>query len=138
MRGLQATGVKVYWGYAVSEIHLAHTGFLSSVEVRKCNPTINASNNNNGNSNANNGNNANNDNGSSTLGGESKSNSRSILNYSRDENDDDYDYHPQEAGIMLACLALLCCGNPQCSKDIFNAINDCGLVYDGGLVVDSV
>jgi len=120
LRGLQSTGVKIYWGYAVSEIHLAHTGFLSSVEVKKASTMLSS------------------DGGSSTMG-ESKSNSRSILNYSRDDEDDDYDYRPQqEAGIMLACLALLCCSQPQCSRDIFNAINDCGLVYDGGLVVDSV
>lgn len=36
----------------------------------------------------------------------------------------------------ISCDALLCCMNKQCDADIFAAINDSGLVYDGGIVVD--
>jgi hypothetical protein len=41
----------------------------------------------------------------------------------------------------IACTALLMCNGPEyqsCERDIFAAINDCGLVYDGGLIVDTV
>ena len=36
----------------------------------------------------------------------------------------------------VACETLLCCMNKQCDADIFAAVNDSGLVYDGGIVVD--
>lgn len=36
----------------------------------------------------------------------------------------------------ITCDALLCCMNKQCDPDMFAAINDAGLVYDGGIVVD--
>jgi hypothetical protein len=36
----------------------------------------------------------------------------------------------------ISCDALLCCMNKQCDADIFAAVNDSGLVYDGGIVVD--
>lgn len=41
----------------------------------------------------------------------------------------------------LSCTALLLCSGQQyqsCERDVFAAINDCGLVFDGGLVVDLV
>jgi hypothetical protein len=38
----------------------------------------------------------------------------------------------------LACASLLFCYNKQADWDMFTAINDSGLVYDGGLVVDEV
>ncbi|RYH29030.1 DUF4821 domain-containing protein [archaeon] len=41
----------------------------------------------------------------------------------------------------LSCSALLLCGGSEyqsCERDVFAAINDCGLVFDGGLVVDIV
>ncbi len=40
--------------------------------------------------------------------------------------------------LRIPCIALLCCNYKQCDKDVFSAINDCGLVFDGGLVVDAV
>eukprot|EP01038_Epipyxis_sp_PR26KG_P007433 gene7433-10129_t len=38
--------------------------------------------------------------------------------------------------FSIACLALLCCNTKQCDRYVFSAVNDSGLVYDGGLVVD--
>ncbi len=41
----------------------------------------------------------------------------------------------------ISCTALLLCAGPQyqsCERDVFAAINDSGLVFDGGLVVDLV
>lgn len=38
----------------------------------------------------------------------------------------------------LGCCALLCCLRRSCDADVFNAINESGLVYDGGAVVDQV
>jgi hypothetical protein len=46
---------------------------------------------------------------------------------------------PNAIPSHLSCIALLMCGSKEyqsCEKDIFSAINDCGLVFDGGLVVD--
>src|SRR4051812_38336835 len=40
--------------------------------------------------------------------------------------------------IRVPCIALLCCNYKQCDRDVFAAINDSGLVFDGGLVVDAV
>lgn len=40
---------------------------------------------------------------------------------------------------FVGCSALLFCVNPhQCDVDVFSAIRDCGLVFDGGVVVDKV
>lgn len=41
----------------------------------------------------------------------------------------------------ISCSALLLCADAKyqsCERDVFAAINDCGLVFDGGLVVDLV
>jgi hypothetical protein len=40
--------------------------------------------------------------------------------------------------LMIACMALLLCNNAVCDRDMFAAIVDSGLVFDGGLVVDTV
>ena len=37
---------------------------------------------------------------------------------------------------FLECCALICCSKEQCDVDVFNAINDSGLIFDGGIVVD--
>ena len=108
MNSLLSTDVKSYWGYKISEVHLAHTGFLSSVEVKK---KISYSN----------------------LDESKRETKKSI-----DKPTDDSSLHEGESGVMLACLALLCCSAQKCDRDVFCAINDCGLVFDGGLVVDSV
>ena len=39
---------------------------------------------------------------------------------------------------VIPSIALLCCGQRQCDTDVFSAINESGLVYDGGIVVDEV
>eukprot|EP01029_Cantina_marsupialis_P024600 TRINITY_DN6361_c0_g1_i1.p1 TRINITY_DN6361_c0_g1~~TRINITY_DN6361_c0_g1_i1.p1 ORF type:complete len:1531 (+),score=538.46 TRINITY_DN6361_c0_g1_i1:383-4975(+) len=38
--------------------------------------------------------------------------------------------------VRLPCSLLICAHESELSQEMFNAINDCGLVYDGGLVVD--
>jgi hypothetical protein len=43
---------------------------------------------------------------------------------------------PKDETIL--CGALLCCSNEQCDVDTFTAVNECGLVYDGGIVVNEV
>ena len=46
-----------------------------------------------------------------------------------------------DANVRISCTALLLCGNKDyqsCERDVFAAINDSGLVFDGGLVVDLV
>ena len=35
----------------------------------------------------------------------------------------------------LTCGTLLFCGNLKCDLDVFQAINDSGIIYDGGVVV---
>ena len=42
----------------------------------------------------------------------------------------------QPLTMTLTCTALICCGEKQCDADVFAAINESGLVYDGGVVVD--
>lgn len=48
----------------------------------------------------------------------------------------------EEATMVLQkepCAALFLCSDDKdytCERDVFSAINDCGLVFDGGLVVD--
>ena len=44
-----------------------------------------------------------------------------------------------EAREFLSCNAILLCLSPsQCDIDLFSAIKDCGLVFDGGVIVDKV
>lgn len=51
---------------------------------------------------------------------------------------------PQKNSIMgpkdeiIECSTLLLCSNYQCDVDVFTAVNESGLVYDGGVVVDEV
>ena len=40
--------------------------------------------------------------------------------------------------LSLSCGTLLSCADKGCDYDIFSAINESGLVYDGGVVVDQV
>ncbi len=44
----------------------------------------------------------------------------------------------ESGGRRIPCIAVLCCNFKQCDRDVFAAVNDSGLVFDGGLVVDSV
>ena len=39
---------------------------------------------------------------------------------------------------LIRCGTLLHCANMQADIDVFSAVNDSGLVYDGGIVVDGV
>ena len=51
---------------------------------------------------------------------------------------------PQKNSIMgpkdeyIECSTLLLCSNYQCDVDVFTAVNESGLVYDGGVVVNEV
>jgi hypothetical protein len=51
---------------------------------------------------------------------------------------------PPKASVMgpkdefVACTTLLLCLNYQCDVDVFTAVNESGLVYDGGVVVNEV
>lgn len=40
--------------------------------------------------------------------------------------------------MTLQCFSLLCSGAKYCDSDVFTAVNDCGIVFDGGMVVDKV
>jgi hypothetical protein len=40
--------------------------------------------------------------------------------------------------VTIECSSLLCCVRKSCDADVFAAINESGLVYDGGIVVDEV
>ena len=104
MKGLLSVGVKMCWGFGVAEVHMSHTGFISSVELRR----------------------------SSEL--------RHLQQLLVQNGGGGLQEHKSgmENGVMLSCLALLCCTNSQCDKDVFNAVVDSGLVFDGGLVVDTV
>ena len=39
---------------------------------------------------------------------------------------------------IIKCSSLLCCVRKSCDADVFSAMNESGLVYDGGAVVDQV
>ncbi|RLN88671.1 hypothetical protein BBJ28_00009095 [Nothophytophthora sp. Chile5] len=43
---------------------------------------------------------------------------------------------PEEEGELLPCMWLLCCQHNDADADVFRAVNESGLVYDGRLVVD--
>lgn len=45
----------------------------------------------------------------------------------------------REAKEFVSCKTILLCNNPNnCDIDLFAAVKDCGLVFDGGVVVDKV
>ncbi|KAJ1433137.1 hypothetical protein B484DRAFT_478475 [Ochromonadaceae sp. CCMP2298] len=101
LKSALSAGVKMCWGCDVAETHLSHTGFLSSVELRRTE--------------------------------ELKRSRRRGSSQQEMKGEPDF----EQAGIMISCLALLCCSNQQCDRDVFNAAVDSGLVFDGGLVVDN-
>ncbi|RLN59957.1 hypothetical protein BBJ28_00003590 [Nothophytophthora sp. Chile5] len=43
---------------------------------------------------------------------------------------------PEEEGELFPCTWLLCCQHNDADADVFRAVNESGLVYDGRLVVD--
>lgn len=59
----------------------------------------------------------------------------------RGQHNSDHDYQETKSAdepLYLACMALLCCTTCVCDRDVFSAVVDSGLVFDGGLVVDPV
>lgn len=101
LKGILSVGIKMCWGFGVAEVHMSHTGFLSSVELRR----------------------------SSELAARAQHSGGVAADEHKEGG---------EGGVMLACMALLCCTNSVCDRDVFGAVVDSGLVFDGGLVVDTV
>lgn len=48
----------------------------------------------------------------------------------------DPDAPVEPENVTLPCFSLLCANTKHCDSDVFTAINDCGIVFDGGVVVD--
>ena len=57
-----------------------------------------------------------------------------VRNGATEENKDDG--NSKSIAVTIACSSLLCCSKKTCDVDMFSAINDSGLIYDGGIVVD--
>ena len=51
---------------------------------------------------------------------------------------DNPDAAAEPESLTLPCFSLLCSNTKHCDSDVFTAINDCGIVFDGGVVVDQV
>lgn len=104
-------GIKqVYWKCRVSDVTLSRTGFIHSVEIHDLR------------------------NGSNPVSAPG-----SVHSNSNNNNEDEKSVDPNAIPNHLSCIALMLCGGREfqsCERDIFAAINDCGLVFDGGLVVD--
>ena len=98
------------WGFGVAEVHKSHSGFLNSVELMRSTELANRLQMQQQQQRARHG-----------AGGEFKS-----------------DGADQPNSVILACMALLLCNNQVCDRDVFSAVVDSGLVFDGGLVVDTV
>lgn len=50
----------------------------------------------------------------------------------------DSEERTESGALRIPCIAVLCCHTALCDRDVFAAVNDCGLVFDGGMVVDAV
>ena len=67
-----------------------------------------------------------------------------ILKIPEEEDDEDNDELLKKKSdkpvgpeaIKIACLAFIGASKLMCSVDVFSAVNDSGLVFDGGIVVD--
>lgn len=35
VRGILSAGIKMCWGFVVADVHMSHTGFLSSLELKR-------------------------------------------------------------------------------------------------------
>lgn len=57
---------------------------------------------------------------------------------SQSESKDEGEVVTEDGNLRIPCIALLCCNASTCDRDVFAAVNDSGLVFDGGLVVDAV
>jgi hypothetical protein len=114
---LQNSGVTVYRGHKITDVALSSHNFLQAVSLEN----------------------------KMFQGGHEKRN----ISTPRSDGGSDGAYDDDvEAGSpyvytgpqfsTVACTSLLCCIQKQCDADTFAAINDSGLVYDGGVVVDEV
>lgn len=96
------------WGFGVADVHMSQSGFLNSIELKRSSELL----------------------------------PKAAPRSGQRTNDDDVhaqnEHKSAEEPLMLACMALLCCANSVCDKDVFTAVVDSGLVFDGGLVVDAV
>lgn len=99
MRGVLSSGIKMCWGATVADVHMSHTGFLNSLELKRTVETT-------------------------------------VVPVVVGKNQPQPETKSEP--IMVACLALLLCNNAVCDRDVFSAVVDSGLVFDGGLVVDTV
>jgi hypothetical protein len=122
LKGLLSVGVKICWGFGVAEVVMTHAGFVGSIEIRRSDELADAA--------------AalrKNPNGKvptpSLSGGQATEQNAPVHHLAHAED---------SASVMLTCMTLLLCNNSVCDKDTFTAVVDSGLVFDGGLVVDTV
>lgn len=117
-------GIKsIYWKSTIAEISLSRNGFLQTVELKEVSPPLLPSEGKSGK--------VNNSNQSVSM-----ATTATTANESKDK-----DSLMNAGPIRLNCIALCFCGlqeQQSCERDIFAAINDCGLVFDGGLIVNMV
>ena len=106
---LRDSGVAVYMGHVIRDIQMAgnNNGAVTGIKLESCiAPAADVDD-------------------ESSAGGNSES---------KRPKAGDADNQP--VPFSLPCKALICCGQKQCDADVFAAINESGLVYDGGVVVD--
>lgn len=118
VKGLLSVGVKMCWGFAVSEATLSKAGFLESVDLQRVltgDPLA----------------------APSSVGSLSQASKATSHSASTSAHDGPAETAAGPA-VVVPCIALLNCHQQLCDYDVFCAINDCGLVFDGGLVVDTV
>lgn len=128
MQGPSFAGIKFfYWKSTIAEISLSRNGFLQTVELKelltKEEQMMNNQNNIPSSS-------------SATSGKTSSNESKEQYNNNQKAVADSMSLN---GPIRINCIALcFCAGQEQqsCERDIFAAINDCGLVFDGGLIVN--
>jgi hypothetical protein len=115
MQGPNFAGIKfMYWKSTIAEISLSRNGFLQTVELKEMLTKEEQ---------------ANIPSSSSATSGKTSSN----------ESKDNKDSMSLNGPTRINCIALcFCAGQEQqsCERDIFAAINDSGLVFDGGLIVN--
>jgi hypothetical protein len=109
--------LKVYWGHAATDVQFGPRGKISNAAIK-------------------------------SLVAKKPANKKKGIQESKDDSTrDNYNYGGtgrtdgkvgDAESVTLNCASLLFCNNRQCDWDMFTAINDSGLVYDGGLVVDEV
>ena len=60
------------------------------------------------------------------------------IDFDAPENTETDEIASEVVDEVIQCGALLFCNNMQADIDTFSAVNDAGLVYDSGIVVDAV